>query len=104
MSPAGVPGRPDVYFPTAKLAIFVHGCFWHCCPTCYRAPTTNAGFWRKKALENQKRDQSVVSALVKRGDHVLVFWEHELTDATLDVGGRVSPFLHSWSRRQKRAR
>jgi DNA mismatch endonuclease Vsr len=24
-----LPGRPDFYLPTRRIAIFVHGCFWH---------------------------------------------------------------------------
>lgn len=27
-----VPGRPDIAYPTKKIAIFVHGCYWHRCP------------------------------------------------------------------------
>jgi DNA mismatch endonuclease (patch repair protein) len=30
----GIPGRPDVSLPGKKLAVFVHGCFWHQCPRC----------------------------------------------------------------------
>ena len=29
------PGRPDIAYPGRKLAIFVHGCYWHHCPRCY---------------------------------------------------------------------
>lgn len=29
-----IPGRPDISFVGKKLAIFVHGCFWHRCPKC----------------------------------------------------------------------
>lgn len=29
-----VEGRPDVAFPGLKVAVFVHGCFWHRCPRC----------------------------------------------------------------------
>jgi DNA mismatch endonuclease (patch repair protein) len=28
----GVLGRPDVAFPTLKIAVFIHGCFWHHSP------------------------------------------------------------------------
>lgn len=27
-------------FPKAKLAVYVDGCFWHCCPSHYVEPKT----------------------------------------------------------------
>ena len=39
--------RPDISFVSKKLAIFVHGCFWHRCPKCsYKLPKTNSAFWQ----------------------------------------------------------
>ena len=29
-----LPGKPDIVFPSRKLAIFIHGCFWHLHPGC----------------------------------------------------------------------
>lgn len=29
-----LPGRPDIVFPSRKLCVFVHGCFWRGCPNC----------------------------------------------------------------------
>lgn len=34
MQKQGMPGRPDFYFESRKLIIFVDGCFWHGCPKC----------------------------------------------------------------------
>src|SRR5688572_24128204 len=52
-----VPGRPDIAFPQKKLAIFIHGCFWHRCPCCNLSlPKSNTDFWKTKFEANKLRD------------------------------------------------
>ncbi len=70
-----LPGRPDFTFPRERLCIFVHGCFWHGCPTCYREPRTNTKFWRTKVVGNQARDRRVVRLLRAAGYQTLTLWE-----------------------------
>lgn len=73
------PGRPDFYFPAARLAVFVHGCFWHMCPLCARRmPRARARFWAQKLAANADRDIRVRRKLKARGIRSLVVWEHEL--------------------------
>ena len=76
-----LPGRPDFYFPDEALAMFVHGCFWHGCPRCYRPPKSNTRFWRKKVEGNRERDARVLRQLRSKGVHAFTIWEHELADA-----------------------
>lgn len=72
-------GRPDVYFSKQKLAIFVHGCFWHHCPQCnLPLPKHNRAFWKAKFERNQERDKKKINDLKKEGWKCLVVWEHEL--------------------------
>jgi DNA mismatch endonuclease (patch repair protein) len=73
-----LPGTPDVVFANDKLAVFIDGCFWHACPTHYRAPATNVAFWRDKYDRNSKRDQHVNECLRSDGWTVLRIWEHEI--------------------------
>ena len=48
-----IPGRPDITFVGKKVAIFVHGCFWHRCPKCaYTLPKNNTAFWQAKFDRN----------------------------------------------------
>jgi len=70
-------GSPDIVLPGRKIAIFVHGCFWHRHNPCRLAklPTTNAAFWRAKLNGNVKRDERAVEALQVAGWRVLVVWE-----------------------------
>lgn len=73
-----LPGKPDFIFPALKIAIFVDGCFWHCCPKCYRLPEDNREYWREKVIRNRRRDRKVSRLLKQQGWVVLRFWEHEL--------------------------
>jgi len=73
-----LPGRPDFYFPAQRLAVFVHGCFWHGCPRCYRAPKSNRPFWQAKVSENRARDQRVTYQLRAMGIRTVTVWEHEV--------------------------
>lgn len=77
-----LPGRPDFTFQREKLCIFVHGCFWHGCPRCYRAPSTNVLFWKKKVIGNQRRDRRVSKALRRSGYMVVTIWECQLRGAS----------------------
>lgn len=72
-----LPGAPDVVLPGSRVAVFVHGCFWHRHMACGLAklPATNAEFWRTKLEDNVKRDKRAVVALRKAGWRVLVVWE-----------------------------
>src|SRR5881394_3675731 len=71
-------GRPDFAFPKLRIAVFVDGCFWHCCPLHSTQPKNNAAFWRRKFAANQARDRLVTRTLRSRGWRVLRIWEHDL--------------------------
>jgi len=76
LHPSGIFGKPDVFFPKKKLAIFVDGCFWHCCSECGHVPKTRSAFWRTKFQRNQTRSNLVTSRLRKESIKVVRFWEH----------------------------
>lgn len=71
-------GRPDFVFPKLLLAVFVDGCFWHCCPIHSVKPKSNSKFWQKKFQANKNRDHLVNKILKQAGWRVLRIWEHEL--------------------------
>lgn len=68
--------RPDIVFTRAKVAVFVDGCFWHCCPEHGHQPRTNTTYWQPKLARNRWRDQEDVEALEQAGWLVLRVWEH----------------------------
>lgn len=73
----GLPGRPDVALTRARVAVFVDGCFWHCCPQHGVAPKANAEWWRQKLARNVERDREVDQRLQQLGWEVVRVWEHE---------------------------
>lgn len=71
----------DVLFPAAKVAVFIHGCFWHGCPKHGTWPKRNAGWWRDKIQANQVRDKHTVRVLKRAGWIPITVWEHESPQA-----------------------
>lgn len=69
--------RADVVFRGVKVAVFVHGCFWHGCKAHFKLPKTNKSFWSKKIQRNRIRDRETTSFLRHRGWKVMVAWEHQ---------------------------
>jgi len=79
--PDKVIGKPDFFFPKHMLAVFVDGCFWHCCQHCARnVPKNRRAFWLRKIDQNRRRDNRVRSALRKKGYSVMRIWEHSVPD------------------------
>ncbi|WP_298236585.1 very short patch repair endonuclease [uncultured Azohydromonas sp.] len=74
-----LPGKPDLVFPGRRLAVFVHGCFWHRHPGCRYAttPATRREFWEKKFAANVGRDRRTADALEAAGWTVITVWECE---------------------------
>jgi DNA mismatch endonuclease (patch repair protein) len=73
----GVRIRPDIAFTRVKLAVFIDGCFWHCCPEHGTWPSTNMGYWSPKLDANVRRDARHTELLRRAGWDVLRYWEHE---------------------------
>ncbi len=77
---ADLPGKPDIVLPGRRLAIFVHGCFWHGhhCARGSRVPKANQEYWVKKVGRNRERDAVALTTLESVGWLVEVIWECEL--------------------------
>ena len=69
--------RVDISFPTAKVAVFVDGCFWHSCPIHGTVPKANAEWWAEKLATNRRRDADTDMRLRDAGWKVVRVWEHE---------------------------
>jgi DNA mismatch endonuclease (patch repair protein) len=72
-----LPGTPDLAFVTARVAVFVDGCFWHGCPEHGVMPKANRDWWQSKLAANQTRDKKNDRALVDAGWLPVHVWEHE---------------------------
>ena len=79
----GLPGKPDIVFTKKKVAIFIHGCYWHghdCGSRYAHTSKSNTGYWRPKIQRNQQRDLEHVKALEDAGWTVVVLWECQIKD------------------------
>lgn len=95
-----LPGKPDIVLPKHRVAIFVHGCFWHghdC--HLFKWPKTREEFWREKIGRNRERDARHETALLASEWRVLRVWECSLKGKNalpiLDVAGFISDWLIS---------
>lgn len=93
-----LPGSPDIVLPRHRIAIFVHGCFWHRHAGCKRAtePKTRVAFWSEKFRHNVERDARAWMALQDRGWIPVVVWECETMDS-LGIVARVLTAIQSRS-------
>lgn len=87
---ASLPGRPDLVIRKYKVAILVHGCFWHGHEGCrfFRIPEANRQFWVEKLGRNRDRDAVSLKKLQGAGWRVAVVWECATRadpEAALDV-------------------
>jgi len=71
-----LPGKPDIVLLRHRLALFVHGCFWHGheCPL-FKVPTTRTEFWLSKIASNKARDERAREALHALGWRCGWVWE-----------------------------
>lgn len=92
-----LPGKPDIVMQGRKIAIFVHGCFWHAHEGCkyFKMPKTRPEFWTEKLQSNVERDQKSVAKLMDMGWRVLCIWECATRNhATVDsLGENISLWI-----------
>ena len=90
-----LPGSPDIVFRNARLAIFVHGCFWHRHRGCSRTtmPRSNRQYWRLKFAANVRRDRQKLSQLAKIGWRALVVWQCQIEADPAAVASTIESFL-----------
>lgn len=72
-----LPGKPDVVFTKAKVAVFIDGDFWHG----YRFPSWEhkvSDFWKQKINKNRERDRKNRKKLKEMGWTVIRLWQHDL--------------------------
>ena len=80
-----LPGKPDIVFTKAKIAIFCDGDYWHGHNWAIRGLSSldeelanYSDYWKKKIRGNIERDQSNTKKLEKEGWTVIRFWESEI--------------------------
>ena len=93
-----IPGNPDILFPRHRLAVFVHGCFWHW-HGCKRSrmPATNVDYWESKIGRNVQRDLENAQKLEFMGWERVIIWECEESSATSALIARLAGMKESLS-------
>jgi len=91
-----LPGAPDIVMSGRKVAVFVHGCFWHMHEGCRFAkmPATRPEFWKTKLEANVARDRRAVENLRALGWRVLCVWECSTRDTEAAAG--LPAAMSSW--------
>src|SRR5690349_13350855 len=97
LSPRHLPGKPDLVLPRHKVAIFVHGCFWHGHTGCRFAtvPATRTEFWQAKIAGTKSRDVAAALKLREQDWRVAVVWECALKSNSSLALGRIAEFIAS---------
>ncbi len=74
-------GKPDIVFTKKKIAIFIHGCFWHGheggCRYSHISQSRKE-YWEPKLIRTKERDREHIESLMREGWTVLVLWECEI--------------------------
>ncbi len=76
-----LPGKPDIVFTKKKVAIFIHGCYWHehdCGSRYAHASQSNKAYWEPKIERTKRREQEHIQALEATGWKVIVLWEYAI--------------------------
>ncbi len=73
-----IPGNPDILITEKTLVVFLHGCFWHKCPKCFKEPKSNKKYWIPKIERNVERDRENILSVRKHGYKALNLWEHDI--------------------------
>ena len=85
--------KADLVFVTARVAVFVDGCFWHGCPQHgHRRYRVNSNYWNAKIRRNRERDKETTERLLEAAWTVVRIWEHvPIPDAVAAVEDALRP-------------
>jgi DNA mismatch endonuclease, patch repair protein len=81
--------RADIVFKSARVSVFVDGCFWHGCRVHGTWPKKNARWWREKIEANKARDRDTNRVLASTGWAVVRAWTHQDMSAVAERVARV---------------
>jgi DNA (cytosine-5)-methyltransferase 1 len=100
----GLRREADGCHTSAKVVVFVDGCFWHGCPTHSRPTKSNTLWWREKIDKNKARDEETTRLLTDAGWSVVRVWEHEDPTAAVERIASIIGEFTAVARSRKRKR
>ena len=86
-----LPGKPDIAFIKAKIAVFVDGKMWHGYDWEHQKNDfkSNRDFWIPKIESNIERDKKVTQELTVHGWQVIRFWDFEIKKDVVACANKV---------------
>lgn len=93
-----LPGKPDIVFTKKKIAIFIHGCYWHghgCKSRYAHASQSNKAYWKPKIERTKQRDREHIAKLEKDEWKVIVLWECQIKTVFLDTMDSLTDLLNN---------
>ena len=87
--------RPDLILRSARVAVFIDGCWWHGCPKHYRPPKHNRAYWISKVQRNRVRDRRNDRDLRRLGWLPLRVWECDLESSMDRIVRRIERHVGS---------
>lgn len=99
-----LPGKPDLVMPKHRVAIFVHGCFWHGHHNCdlFRIPKSREEFWTTKIGGNIARDRKNLGLLTEQGWRICIVWECAIKGRGKLVEEKFAESISNWIRSERR--
>lgn len=104
-----LPGRPDIVFVSARVAVFVDGDFWHA--RCFvengalgleeSLRTARREWWIRKLMGNVERDLLATAALEGLGFVVVRLWEKEVLRDPESAAQRVAQIVRRRLRKKR---
>lgn len=86
-----LPGTPDLVLRQEKLAVLIHGCFWHQHGDCSISGDIDKlnPDWTTKFAKSGLYDLSIITKLTELSWKVLVLWECEIYKSVYDQTERI---------------
>jgi DNA mismatch endonuclease (patch repair protein) len=94
-----LPGKPDIVFRRARVAVFCDGDFWHGRRWRQRrqklARGSNAAYWTAKIAANAARDRRNTRVLRAAGWTVVRLWETDVLHDVVTIAARVASVVRA---------
>ena len=90
-----LPGKPDIVFPKAKVAVFVDGAFWHGKKFSVERLDEMSDYWRQKIRRNMARDTQNNERLETMGYLVLRFLEQDVLKNVSELAAKIGEAVNN---------
>ncbi|ACV62400.1 DNA mismatch endonuclease Vsr [Desulfofarcimen acetoxidans DSM 771] len=104
-----IPGKPDVVFTKARIAVFCDGDYWHGHNWAIRGLKSldeelshYSEFWSNKIRGNINRDETVNNELTNMGWHVIRVWESDIKADVMRCASDIKQIYKSHSKSANR--